>query len=102
MKLFLNLMSILWCVLSIPGCLFALMSPMMFDAPGSEKLIAMQLAFWSVLTFPLMCLVSVIGMWMFYGRGQTTAANVAAALPCVNVLVVVVLCVMETIGKRGG
>ncbi|MBO6772349.1 MAG: hypothetical protein JJ898_13515 [Thalassospira sp.] len=40
-------------------------SPMMFDAPGSENNLLTELLFYSVLAFPVLCLVGGILPWIF-------------------------------------
>mgnify|MGYP001627750256 CR=1 FL=1 len=55
--------------LSVLGALFSaplvMMSPMMFDAPGSENNPLTQILFYSVLAFPVLCLMGGILPWVF-------------------------------------
>ena len=58
-------MSIVWGVLAIPLSFIALMSLMMFDAPGSENSLLTQILFLSIFTAPIIFLVSCIGAGSF-------------------------------------
>lgn len=85
-------MTVIWGLAIVPGSLMALMSPMMFDAPGSEKILALNVCFWAVLTFPLACLVSFVGMQTLQGRPQL----IAAMIPLINVVVLLVLAALRS------
>jgi hypothetical protein len=47
-------------------------SPMMFDAPGSDENIFTQFLFFSVLAFPLLCLLGGILPWVFKPHPKPT------------------------------
>jgi hypothetical protein len=68
-----------------PGILAA--CAMMFDAPGSERNSALHVVFWSAITFPPVCLVTIIASWLVYRRNHSAVAVCAALLPLVNVAV---------------
>lgn len=57
-----TIISILGAFLSLP---MVMMSPMMFDAPGSDTNAITQLLFYSVLAFPALCLMGGILPWVF-------------------------------------
>ncbi|MDQ6765990.1 MAG: hypothetical protein M3Z22_07825, partial [Verrucomicrobiota bacterium] len=63
----------------------ALTSVFLFDAPGSEKNPATIVLFWSALSFPLACLLSVVSSWILYQCDRFTAAGWAALVPILNV-----------------
>jgi glucan phosphoethanolaminetransferase (alkaline phosphatase superfamily) len=62
LRIGLTILSILAAVMSMPMVMF---SPMMFDAPGSENNPITQLLFYSVLAFPVLCLMGGILPWIF-------------------------------------
>jgi glucan phosphoethanolaminetransferase (alkaline phosphatase superfamily) len=62
LRIGLTILSILAAVMSMPMVMF---SPMMFDAPGSENNPVTQLLFYSVLAFPVLCLMGGILPWIF-------------------------------------
>jgi len=62
LRIGLTILSILTAVMSMPMVMF---SPMMFDAPGSENNPITQLLFYSVLAFPVLCLMGGILPWIF-------------------------------------
>ncbi len=64
----------------------ALLSPMMFDAPGSTENILVWLLFIAVFTFPLMILTSIIASWGIARSGKGyKMALVCSLLPCLNI-----------------
>ena len=62
MRIGLTALSIIAAFLSIP---LVMMSPMMFDAPGSSENPLTQLLFYSVMAFPVLCLMGGILPWIF-------------------------------------
>lgn len=54
-------------ILAIPAMLFsgaaAMMSPMMFDAPESQNMISLKIAFYCLLSLPLALLITQIFAW---------------------------------------
>lgn len=62
----------------------AIMSPMMFDAPGSLENNGIIILFISVFTFPLVCLVSIIATWVFFGFKKYRASRISSLLPLTN------------------
>lgn len=62
------------------------MSFMMFDAPGSEENPTTILLFLSVLTFPVVCGISIGLAWILYARKKFKAACTISFLPVLNLL----------------
>ena len=62
LRIGLTILSVLAAVMSMPLVMF---SPMMFDAPGSDENIYTQFLFFSVLAFPVLCLLGGILPWIF-------------------------------------
>ncbi len=78
--------TVLFSLGGLVGLLPALTSFFLFDAPGSDKNPATILLFCSAVTFPLLCLVSVVLSWILYARERFTASCWIAFLPVVNVV----------------
>jgi hypothetical protein len=85
--------TIVWGLAIIPASIAALMSPMMFDTHGSEKILALNVCFWAVLTFPLAILISTVGMQIFHGQRQI----IAASIPLINVVIVLAICALRSL-----
>lgn len=62
LRIGLTILSILGAVMSMPLVMF---SPMMFDAPRSDENPLTQFLFFSVLAFPVLCLMGGILPWKF-------------------------------------
>jgi hypothetical protein len=84
--IFLLATSQLAAVAGLLGVAPALYSVMLFDAPGSERNPAVVALFWSVLTFPVVCFLSVGLAWLAYACKWSRTACVVALLPLVNVV----------------
>jgi hypothetical protein len=70
------------------GLPIAFGSLFLFDAPGSENNPAVWVLFWSALTFPLACLVSLGVGWVLYALKWFTSCCCISLLPAVNVICV--------------
>ena len=66
------------------GLLPAMTSFFLFDAPGSEKNPATIVVFFSALTLPVVCFVSIGTSWVLYARKHFVVACCIAFLPIVN------------------
>ncbi len=62
LRIGLTILSVIGAVMSMPLVMF---SPMMFDAPGSDENALTQFLFFSVLAFPVLCLMGGILPWKF-------------------------------------
>lgn len=94
-----------WGVLLIPGLLGAALSVMFFDAPGSMSNPAAWTNALIVVSFPVLCLVSIAGSWMVWSvhRGRPRlhfpyAALVFALLPALPVAYFAAVMAIGTIG----
>ncbi|MBV9148876.1 MAG: hypothetical protein JO024_03355 [Candidatus Eremiobacteraeota bacterium] len=95
--------TVIWGMLLIPGLLGALLSPMMFDAPGSINNPAAWANMLIIVSFPCLCILSIIGswiVWQWHKRGATRSSSVvqivAALLPLLPVAYVVGALVIGT------
>ena len=82
-------MTFVWVLAGAVGIVPALMSPMMFDAPGSTDNPVVWVLFASVGTFPIACLVAVVSAWILHLVGLRRAAKWAMGLPLLNAAAVV-------------
>jgi len=62
LRIGLTILTVLAALMSMPMVMF---SPMMFDAPGSDENVLTQFLFFSVLAFPVLCLMGGILPWVF-------------------------------------
>ena len=95
------LTSAIWGVLLLPGLVGALLSPMMFDAPGSMENPAAWINALSIVSFPCLCIVSIATVWIVYGRhkhhptrGTMAGQLVAAGLPLLPILYFVIVLIV--------
>lgn len=68
----------------------AFFSPMVFDAPGSAKNPGIVLYFWSILTFPVVVLVSLGLAWWLHRQGYGWWGAGISFLPWLNTVLLVV------------
>lgn len=72
-------------ILAIPaialGGFAALMSPMMFDAPGSTSNPQVLVLFFSVIAFPIACVAGVALAWIAFARRRDRGALWFSLLP---------------------
>lgn len=92
-------------VLGVPavglGAVVALMSVMMFDAPGSESNPPVILLFSSVVGFPLACIVGVTLAWIAIARGRDRGAMWLSLLPLLPIMTGVAAIVWLQISNDG-
>jgi hypothetical protein len=93
-------------VVAVPlGGFMAMMSVMMFDAPGSTENPAVILLFSSVVGFPLACIVAVIAAWIAIARARDRGAlwlSLLPVLPIVSGVVALVWLQVRYGGQFGG
>ncbi|HEX8974648.1 MAG TPA: hypothetical protein VF817_04140 [Patescibacteria group bacterium] len=78
------------CVLPV-SALFALMSPMAFDAPGSEKNPAVWIFFVSVITYPLVGTLSLIFTIISYKKQEYDKALIVSLIPMIFLIIAVLI-----------
>jgi len=77
--------SIFFALAIIPGIYIAMMSVMLFDAPGSEKNPAVLAFFYTVVSFPILCGVSFTS-WIFFILKLYKTSVVVSLLPLLSLL----------------
>ncbi len=72
----------------LPTMAIVMMSPMMFDAPGSDREVGLWIAFWAVVAFPVAIVAGLVGGWVVFLRGGRLIGALLSGLPYVNMAVV--------------
>ena len=67
------------------------MSPMMFDAPGSEKSNKTWILFCCMIALPPLIIIAQIISWIAYRRENHDLALKINALPALNILIIIVM-----------
>ena len=75
-------------IILIPSILGALMSPMMFDAPGSEKSKKTWTLVCCLVILPLLIIIAQIISWIVYSNENYGLAFKINALPVFDVLLI--------------
>jgi hypothetical protein len=75
--------SVVWGVALVPAAFAALFSPMMFDSPGSTSHPRVVAAFVSVVSFPILCVASIVASWIAAGRYRAATGRAATIVPAV-------------------
>jgi hypothetical protein len=99
------IVTVVWGTLALPGLLAAALSPMFFDAPGSMNKPIAWINALIVVSFPILCLLSIGATWLFWlarkNRPPSHAASSAqvalACLPLLPIAYVVAALVIETV-----
>lgn len=73
-------------LLLIPFPILFIGSIILFDAPGSTDSIATNSIYYSIITYPITFLFSVIATWLGYKRGKNQFAWYMSLLPFLNVI----------------
>ena len=97
--------TVVWGLLLFPGLLGAALSVMFFDAPGSMSNPAAWTNALIVVSFPVLCLVSMAGSWIVWSvhrgrprRHPAYAALAFALLPTLPIAYVAAAMTIQTVG----
>jgi O-antigen/teichoic acid export membrane protein len=90
-------LSVLGVLAIIPASLFAMFSPMAFDAPGSNNDPTVWAIFIGMVSAPFVMLTSLATAWLLYWRRFRRVAVSVAAVPTLMALSVVGLWVASTL-----
>lgn len=92
MKLATILLNLLWVGLLLLSLVAVMFSPMMFDAPGSDKQPMLWMIFWSIVALPVNIIITLILSMRKYAQSDYRAAFLTSLIPVlIHVAVVVVL-----------
>lgn len=78
--------TLLFAIGGVLGIFPALFSPMMFDAPGSTQNPFTVALFLSVISFPVVCLLSIVVSWVLYALDRRRAAWLFALIPLIPIV----------------
>jgi hypothetical protein len=105
------LVTVVWGLLTVPGLVIALFgAPMAFDAPGSAANPLVWAIVFGVISFPVLCIVSIAGSWIAWKMSGPSASSraasgvrfVMACLPLIPVIVVVTSMALSAAVTTGG
>lgn len=74
-------------ILSLP---MILMSPMMFDAPGSTNNKAILAVFYSLISFPIIVLITIIGAWILFRLNKYKTSLLISLIPLISVSIFII------------
>ena len=81
--------NIILLIILIPSISGAVMSPMMFDAPGSEKSKKTWMLVCALAALPLLIIIAQIISWIAFSNQNYDLALKINALPAVDILLIV-------------
>ena len=73
-----------------PGVYVAMMSVMLFDAPGSSENTSIVAFFYAIVSFPVMCIVSNVS-WIFYAFKLYKTAIFISLSPILSLIAMAIL-----------
>lgn len=86
-KVYLIVASIIFGVLILPSLPLILMSPMMFDSPGSEDSITTITLVLSIVTYPIVSFIGIAMSWVLYIKHKNVIALICVNLPILNIII---------------
>lgn len=89
MKSTVIIINIIFLIILIPSIFGAMMSPMMFDAPGSEKSRKTWTLFWCMVALPISIIITQIISWIAYSNQNYDLALRINALPAFDILIII-------------
>lgn len=84
-KVMVGFATVVWGILGTGGAFAAMFAVMLFDAPGSEKQLATIVLAVGAMTFPVLCLISLIMSWAAVCDGLLFKACKWTLLPLVSI-----------------
>ncbi len=97
MKTIILTVNIIFLIILIPSIFAAIMSPMMFDAPGSEKSKKTWTLVYCLMALPVLIIITQIISWIAYSNLNYDFALKINALPAFDI--VLILCMFLIIDQ---
>ena len=91
MKTTVIVINVIFLIILIPSLFGAMMSPMMFDAPGSEKSNKTWVLFCCMIALPLLIIIAQIISWIAYRKENHNLALKINALPAFDILIIILM-----------
>jgi hypothetical protein len=91
MKLLAVIVNCVWVLALIPAGIMAMMSPMMFDAPGSDKNSFLWGLLLAMMLLPLLILITQIFAWIKFFAGNYPLSFKIGLIPLIDVAVIIYL-----------
>ena len=82
--------TIIFALAITPGVWVAMMSVMLFDAPGSTENPSVVAFFYSIVSFPVMCGLSPIS-WIFYAFKLYKTAIFVSLSPILSIIAIIIM-----------
>ncbi len=91
MKLLALIANIIWVLALIPASMMAMVSPMMFDAPGSDKNTFLWVLFWATLLLPVLILITQVFAWIKFFAGNYPLSFKIGLIPLIDVAIIIII-----------
>ncbi|MEA5459904.1 hypothetical protein VB796_12690 [Arcicella sp. LKC2W] len=88
MKTAIIIINIIFLLILIPSVMSAIMSPMMFDSPGSEKSSKTWILFSCMIVLPILIVIAQIISWIAFFKKNYVLAITINALPTIDILLI--------------
>ena len=82
------IINIIFLLILIPSVMSAIMSPMMFDAPGSDKSTKTWILFSCMIILPILIIIAQIISWIAFFKQNYSLAITINALPTIDILLI--------------
>jgi len=96
-KIITLVLNCIWVLSFLPALGVSQMSIMIFDAPGSQDSTFTIMLFLSIVSFPIMTLIAVIGSIICFIIKKTKAAFIISLLPFISVIMTIISLILITV-----
>lgn len=79
--------TVIYVLIILPDLAFAMISPMLFDSPGSEKNEVLYVVVWCVLGYTPVTLITIVLMWILYAKKKKKFSYVVMTFPLILILI---------------
>ncbi|MDY8134117.1 hypothetical protein [Aquimarina sp. 2201CG5-10] len=86
-RIYLIVTSVLFGILIFPSLPMIMMSPMMFDSPGSENSIPTIILVISIIAYPILTVIGIALGWFLFTKRKNLIAVLFASLPILNIII---------------
>jgi uncharacterized BrkB/YihY/UPF0761 family membrane protein len=100
-KMALIIINILFGVSLMPAVVMAIFSPMLFDAPGSEKSSLTWFLLYGILSFPVLIIISIIATWIFYFTKNYKLALWVSLSPLLSIAWIILAFILIIVLQNG-